>query len=73
MNKKWAYYNEIDKNAAEWIRQLMKLGQFAPGTVDERSIRDVNPADLRSFSQIHFFAVVAPLAQVFIESLMEII
>lgn len=56
---KWAYYNEHDPNAAEWIRQLIKLGQIAPGTVDERSIKDVHSDDLRSFSQIHLFCGIA--------------
>jgi len=31
-----SYYNEIDPNAAEWLRQLIKSGQIAPGDVDER-------------------------------------
>jgi DNA (cytosine-5)-methyltransferase 1 len=33
-----AYYNECDKEKAEWIRQLIKVGIVAPGDVDERSI-----------------------------------
>ena len=32
-----AYYNEIDPNAAEWLRQLIKFGLVADGEVDERS------------------------------------
>jgi DNA (cytosine-5)-methyltransferase 1 len=51
-----AYYNEIDPFAAEWLRQLIKAGQIAPGVVDERSIVDVKPEDLREFTQCHFFA-----------------
>ena len=34
----------------------MKAGVIAPGEVDERSIEDVQPGDLRGFSQCHFFA-----------------
>jgi len=39
-----AYYNEIDKDKAEWLRELIKSGVIAPGDVDERSIKDVKPA-----------------------------
>ncbi|MEM7771053.1 MAG: DNA cytosine methyltransferase [Cyanobacteria bacterium P01_A01_bin.37] len=51
-----AYYNEHDPNAAEWLRQLIKLGAIAPGDVDERSIVDVPSIELRSYTQHHFFA-----------------
>ncbi|MEM9446902.1 MAG: DNA cytosine methyltransferase [Cyanobacteria bacterium P01_E01_bin.6] len=51
-----AYYNENDPNAAEWLRQLIKLGAIAPGDVDERSIVDVPSIELRSYTQHHFFA-----------------
>ena len=51
-----AYYNEIDPHAAEWLRNLIKAGHIAPGVVDERSIEDVVPADLKDFTQCHFFA-----------------
>lgn len=51
-----AYYNEIDPNAAEWLRQLIKMGAIAPGDVDERSIVDVPSDDLRPYTQHHFFA-----------------
>lgn len=54
--KPWAYYNEIDPFAAEWLRNLIAAGQIAPGVVDERSIEDVRPDDLREFTQCHFFA-----------------
>ena len=33
-----AYYNEHDKFAAAWLRELIKAGHIAPGDVDERSI-----------------------------------
>ena len=51
-----AYYNEHNKHAAQWLRNLIKLGVIAPGEVDERSILDVAPDDLRGFAQCHFFA-----------------
>ncbi|VVE59548.1 methyltransferase [Pandoraea iniqua] len=51
-----AYYNEHDKYAADWIRNLIAAGHIAPGDVDTRDIRDVRPDDLRGYTQCHFFA-----------------
>lgn len=51
-----AYYNEYDKFAAAWLRNLIAEGHIAPGDVDERSIEDVSPADLVGYRQCHFFA-----------------
>lgn len=54
-----AYYNEIDPYAAQWIRNLIKAGHVTDGEVDERSIVDVVPSDLRGFDRCHFFAGIA--------------
>ncbi|WP_080402476.1 DNA cytosine methyltransferase [Burkholderia ubonensis] len=51
-----AYYNELDPYAAQWLRNLISAGHIAPGDVDERSIEDVRPDDLRGYDQCHFFA-----------------
>ena len=51
-----AYYNEIDPHAAQWLRNLISAGHIAPGDVDERSIVEVQPDDLRGYQQCHFFA-----------------
>lgn len=51
-----AYYNEIDPYAAQWLRNLIEAGHIAPGDVDQRSIVDVRPDDLRGYVQCHFFA-----------------
>lgn len=51
-----AYYNEFDPFAAKWLRELIKDGLIADGVVDERSIADVQPEDLKGFTQCHFFA-----------------
>lgn len=51
-----AYYNEIDSFSAAWLRELIKAGLIADGEVDERSIENVEPTDLRGFTQCHFFA-----------------
>jgi DNA (cytosine-5)-methyltransferase 1 len=50
------YYNEFDHKTACWLRELIKAGEIPPGEVDERSIVDVQPGDLRGFTQFHFFA-----------------
>jgi DNA (cytosine-5)-methyltransferase 1 len=51
-----AYYNEIDPYACQWLRNLIAAGHIAAGDVDERSIIDVRPDDLRGYAQCHFFA-----------------
>lgn len=50
------YYNEFDKYAAQWLRNLIAAGHIAPGDVDDRSISDVRPSDLVGYTQCHFFA-----------------
>lgn len=50
------YYNEFDKNAAEWLRELIAEKLIPYGDVDERSITDVQADDLRGYTQCHFFA-----------------
>ena len=51
-----AYYNEIEPYAAQWLRNLIAAGHIAPGDVDERSIVDVRPDDLKGYTQVHLFA-----------------
>jgi DNA (cytosine-5)-methyltransferase 1 len=51
-----AYYNEIDPDAVAVLRQLISDGVIAPGDVDDRSIKDVQPDDLDGYTQAHFFA-----------------
>ena len=51
-----AYYNEHDRFAAAWLRELIADGLIAAGDVDERSIVEVQPDDLRRYTQVHFFA-----------------
>jgi len=58
------YYNEYDKYAAQWLRNLIAEGLIPKGEVDERSIEDVLPSELAGFTQCHFFAGIGgwPLA-----------
>lgn len=50
------YYNEWDKGAAAWLRELINQKLIPYGYVDERSITEVTPSDLEGFTQCHFFA-----------------
>lgn len=50
------YYNEIDPFAVAWLRNLIEAGQLPAGDVDDRSIVDVRPGDLRGYGSCHFFA-----------------
>lgn len=50
------YYNEWDKDAAAWLRELIKAGLIPPGDVDERSITEVKAHELSKYTQCHFFA-----------------
>lgn len=44
------YFNEFDPFAAQWLRNL-----YPTATVDEKDIRDVQPADIAGFRRCHFF------------------
>lgn len=59
-----AYYNEHDPFVAAWLRRLIAAGHLPDGDVDERSIREVEPADVKGYAQCHFFAGIGgwPLA-----------
>lgn len=51
-----AYYNEFDPYAAQWLRNLIDAEHISKGEVDERSITEVQPDDIKGFTQCHFFA-----------------
>ena len=57
------YYNENDPEAVAWLRELMFNKVIPWGLVDERSIEDVRPDDLRGFKQCHFFAGIGGWAE----------
>lgn len=50
------YYNELDPFMAAWLRNLALAGFIPAGEIDDRSIDDVDPDDLRGFVHCHFFA-----------------
>ena len=51
-----AYYNEFDAYPAQWLRNLSDAGHITRGQVDDRSIKEVQPADVSGFERAHFFA-----------------
>lgn len=51
-----ALYNEIEPYAVDWLRNLTNAGHIAAGTVEARSIAEVQPGDLAGYDQCHFFA-----------------
>jgi DNA (cytosine-5)-methyltransferase 1 len=53
------YYNEFDPKAAAWLRELIAQGLIPAGIVDTRSIIEIQPHELKDFTQCHFFAGIA--------------
>ncbi len=59
MMRPLAYYNEIDGYCCDWLSNLMDAGLITPGTIDDRSIADVQPDDVRGYKRVHWFAGIA--------------
>jgi DNA (cytosine-5)-methyltransferase 1 len=53
------YYNENAPKAAAWIRALIAAKLIPDGHVDERSICDVQPGDIKGYECCNFFAGIA--------------
>ena len=50
------FYNDNDSYVAQWLGNLIAAGHLPQGSVDARSIVEIDTAELRSFRQCHFFA-----------------
>ena len=50
------YYNDNDPESVAALKELIKTGWIPQGEVDDRSIKDIDAADLAGFTQCHFFA-----------------
>ena len=50
------YYNDNDPFAAQWLCNLVSAGLLPAGDVDDRSVKEVRPDDLKGYEQCHFFA-----------------
>jgi DNA (cytosine-5)-methyltransferase 1 len=57
-----SYYNDFDPFLAEWTRELIAKGLIPDGEVDTRSIRDVQPEDLKGFDHVHLFSGIGGFA-----------
>ena len=55
MARAWSYYADIDPYVCEWAKNLIKAKLVPDGEVDCRSIKEVQPDDLKGFTQAHFF------------------
>ena len=53
------YYNENDRFSAQWLRNLELAERISIGTIDERSIKEVEASDLAGYERCHFFAGIA--------------
>lgn len=50
------FYNEFEKFPAQWLRNLIDMGEIPKGVVDERSIKEIKKTDIEKYKQVHFFA-----------------
>lgn len=55
----YAYYNDVDPYVCKWVRNLIASRLVPDGEVDQRSIVDVRPTDLKPFTQCHMFCGIA--------------
>ena len=51
-----AFYNEIDGACVAVLKEQIAHNVIAPGIVESRSIKDINPDDIKHYIQAHFFA-----------------
>lgn len=49
------YYNENNPYCAQWLHNLVAADLIPAGRVDERSILNIRPHELRDYSQCHLF------------------
>lgn len=50
------YYNENNPFVCEWLMNLEHANEIPRGYVDPRSIADVQPDELKGYTQCHFFS-----------------
>ena len=62
--KNMIYYNDNEEYCCRVLRARIADGRLPPGTVDNRSIKDVPTEELKQYKQIHLFAGIGgfPLA-----------
>jgi DNA (cytosine-5)-methyltransferase 1 len=52
-------YNDIDPKVCAWLRELIDAGLIPPGDVICKTIKDINPDELKRYTQCHFFCGIA--------------
>ena len=50
------YYNDFDPKVCLWLEELIREEMIPAGKVDNRSIEEIKPNELKEFTQCHFFA-----------------
>lgn len=50
------YYNDSEPFVCDWLENLIREQLLPDGVVDRRPIQEVEPKDVRDFTQCHFFA-----------------
>jgi DNA (cytosine-5)-methyltransferase 1 len=50
------YYNDHDPFCAEWAGNLIATGEVPDGVMDPKPIQEVQPDELRGFTQCHLFS-----------------
>lgn len=50
------FYNDVDAKACAWLNQLIRNEVIPNGVVSQKSIHEIQPADLDGFRQVHLFA-----------------
>lgn len=53
------FYNDNDRHAAAWMRELMAAGHITEGDVSETSIKDIRGESLGGYGRVHLFAGIA--------------
>jgi len=53
------FYNDIDSNACAWMRQLVADRLIPTGDVSCKSIVDITPDEIKTYTQQHFFCGIA--------------
>jgi DNA (cytosine-5)-methyltransferase 1 len=48
-------YNDIDPKTCSWTKELINLGLIPPGNVVCKSIRDIQPDEIKEYTQVHLF------------------
>ena len=57
------YHNDNEKSCVRWLHHLMNQGFIQEGYIDDRSITEIKPEEIKDFTQCHFFAGIGGWSQ----------